>query len=262
MERFVPFTKAIVRPPAPNFAEGLTTVSLGAPEYELALAQYERYCAALEGIGLTLIRLPADPTHPDSTFVEDTAVLTARAAILCRPGAPSRQGEVASIRDVLAGHYKELHAIEAPGTVDGGDVCEAGENFVFIGISARTNEEGARQLAEILARAGISSAFVDIREVPGILHLKSGVAYIGDEWLVIIDALAAHPAFQAYNQVRITTGEEYAANCIHVNDHILVAAGYPELQGTLQGLGRRVIPLEMSELRKMDGGLSCLSLRF
>jgi dimethylargininase len=255
------FTRAIVCPPAPTFAEGLTSVDLGAPDYEAALAQHERYCAALEEIGLRLIRLPADPRHPDSTFVEDTAILTERVAILTRPGAESRQGEVAAVRGALADRYAKVHEIVAPGAVDGGDVCEADGQF-FIGISARTNEEGARQLAELLAQAGYASTSVDIRQVPGILHLKSGVAYLGEEWLAVIGSLADHPAFRAYNQIRVTAAEEYAANCVRVNDHVLVAAGYPDIEATLRGLGRRVVTLDMSEFRKMDGGLSCLSLRF
>jgi dimethylargininase len=255
------FTRALVCPPAPNFAEGLTSVDLGAPNLDLAVAQHERYCAALEAIGLDLIRLPVDPLHPDSTFIEDTAILTDRLAILTRPGAATRQGEVEAVRRALAAHYSTLHEIKAPGTVDGGDVCEADGHFL-IGISARTNEEGAQQLAEILARAGCASTFVDIRGTPGILHLKSGVAYLGEEQLAVIDALAAHPALRAYNQIRVAAGEEYAANCVIVNDYVLVASGYPELQGALRGPGRRVIALDMSEFRRMDGGLSCLSLRF
>jgi len=255
------FTKALVRPPAPNFAEGLTSVDLGAPNFDLAIAQHERYCAALEESGLSLLRLPADPLHPDATFVEDTAILTERVAILTRPGAESRQGEVEAVRRALEAHCSTLRAITAPGTVDGGDVCEADGHFC-IGISARTNEEGARQLAEILKEAGYTSTTVDIRGISGILHLKSGVAYIGEEWVAVIDVLADHPAFRAYNQARVTAGEEYGANCVRVNDRVLVAAGYPDLEGTLRGLGRRVIVLEMSEFRKMDGGLSCLSLRF
>ena len=254
-------TKAIVRPPAPNFAEGLTTVDLGAPIYEKALAQHERYCAALEEIGLRLVRLPPDPLNPDSTFVEDTAILTERAAILARPGADSRLAEVDSIREALAGHYAELAELTPPGTLDGGDVCQTGGRF-FIGISMRTNEEGARQLEEALARSHASSTVIDIREIPGILHLKSGLAYIGGDWLVVIEALANHPALRPFNQIRVVAGEEYAANCLRVNDHVLVPAGYPTLEATLRGLGHKVIALEMSEFQKMDGGLSCLSLRF
>src|SRR2546426_7281213 len=144
-------TKAIVRPPAPNFSEGLTRANLGAPNYERALSQHEAYCVVLERCGLTLTRLEPDPLHPDSTFVEDTAVLTERCAILARPGAPSRAGEVASIGNALTNFYSSVLSIQPPGTLDGGDICEASNHF-FIGISERTNEAGAQQLADLLAQ--------------------------------------------------------------------------------------------------------------
>ncbi len=271
------FTRAIVRPPASNFAEGLTTADLGAPNYQRALKQHEDYCAALEQCGLTLIRLAADSLHPDSTFVEDTAVLTNHCAVLTRPGADSRAGEVTSIGKVLSGFYPSLLSIQPPGTLDGGDVCEAGNHF-FIGVSERTNEGGAQQLAELLARFGYTSSLVDIRKsgtgVPPvthaqdarathhILHLKSGLAYLGDGRLVVIDALADRPEFCGYDVVRVDASDEYAANCVRVNAHVLVAAGYPAFAGTMRQLGYRTIELEMTEFQKMDGGLSCLSLRF
>ena len=255
------FGKAIVRPPAPNFAEGLTTAELGAPNYERALAQHDAYCSALEQCGLALTRLAADSIHPDSTFVEDAAVLTARGAILTRPGAPSRAGEVASIKKILTDFYPEMLSIQSPGTLDGGDVCEAGEHF-FIGVSERTNEAGARQLAEMLASLNYTSSLVDIRGVGAILHLKSGLAYLGDRRLAVINVLADRKEFVDYEFVRVSTGESYAANCVRVNDHVLVAAGHPVWEGRLHELGYQTIALEMSEFQKMDGGLSCLSLRF
>src|SRR6266498_4600584 len=170
------FTRAIVRPPAANFAEALTTADLGTPDYERALKQHEAYCLALERCGLTLTRLPPDYLHPDSCFVEDTAILTEalphgganaparasdRCAVLTLPGAPSRAGEVESIRKVLTDFYSEIPFLQPPGTMDGGDVCEAGDHF-FIGISERTNEAGARQLAGLLTPFGYTCSFVDI----------------------------------------------------------------------------------------------------
>ena len=255
------FQHAIVRPPGANFAEGLTSVDRGAPIYEKALKQHERYCQALQQCGLTLTRLEADLRYPDSTFVEDTAILTDRCAILTRPGAISRQGEVENIKETLARFYPSLHAITPPGTLDGGDICEAGIHF-FIGISERTNEEGARQLAGLLAQEGYTATLVDIRQVKGILHLKSGIAYLGDSRLVLIDALAHHKVFQGYDVIRVEPAENYAANCVRVNDHVLFAAGFPKLQAAIRNLGYSVIVLDMSEFQKMDGGLSCLSLRF
>ena|ERR1051325_1005220 len=155
------FTCAIVRPPAPNFVAGLTTAGLGVSDYRRALEQHEAYCAAMERCGLSLTRLEPDPDYPDSTFVEDVAILTERCAILTRPGAPSRRGEIESVRNVLSQFFPSLHEIESPGTVDGGDICQAGEHF-FIGLSARTNEAGGRQLSEILTKAGYASSLVDI----------------------------------------------------------------------------------------------------
>lgn len=269
------FSKAIVRPPCARFAEGLTTVDTGAPTHAGALKQHEAYCEALEHCGLTLTRLEADERYPDSTFVEDTAVMmralphgqasaeatSSRHAILTRPGALSRAGEVESIAEVLSRFCPESHSIQEPGTLDGGDVCEAEDHF-YIGVSERTNDAGARQLAKLVASYGYTSNLVDIRGVKSILHLKSGLAYLGNNRLAVIDALADNKAFRHYDLVRVSAREQYAVNCVRVNDHVLVAAGFPEFEEALQDLGYKTLSLEMTEFQKMDGGLSCLSLRF
>ena len=255
------FTDAIVRKPGENFGSGLTSASLGTPDYEKALHQHRRYCEALARCGLRVTLLDADLRHPDSTFVEDTAVLTSRTAILTRPGATSRQGEVAAIRETLEQFFSTLYQINAPGTLEGGDICRA-EGHFFIGISQRTNEEGGRQLGEFLAREGCTSSFVDIRGIDGLLHLKSGVAYIGDNNLVAIEALARYHRFRGYNVIRVDLGGSYAANCVRVNDYVLLPAGYPGQEASLGQLGYKVLSLNVSEFQRMDGGLSCLSLRF
>ncbi len=259
---FSVFRHAIVRPPARNFADGLTTVDLGVPDIDRALQQHANYCDALVRHGCTLVALPADDRHPDSTFVEDTAlILPNLGAMLTRPGAESRAGEVDAIRAAVTGFFATPAQVTAPGTVDGGDVCEAGQH-VFIGISHRTNAEGARQLTAWLATHGYTASTVDIRNVAGILHLKSGVCALVADRLILIDALAAHPGFAGFDLVRVPAGEEYAANCVRVNDVIFVADGYPRTQALLRTLGYTLEVLDMSEYAKMDGGLSCLSLRF
>lgn len=255
------FTKAIVRIPAANFAEGLTTVDMGTPDFDKTIEQHRRYCEALEQCGLALTHLEADEKHPDSTFVEDVAILTEHGAILTLPGADSRAGEVRNIKTALSEFYPEWAEIIAPGTLDGGDICEAGKHFI-IGISLRTNQDGGNQLADWLSARGYTSDFVDIRAVPGILHLKSGISYISDNRMVVIDSLADHPAFSQFELVRVQPSEDYAANCVRVNRHVLTASGFPIFQNTLETLGYSIIPLDMSEYQKMDGGLSCLSLRF
>ncbi|MEP6780490.1 MAG: N(G),N(G)-dimethylarginine dimethylaminohydrolase [Gemmatimonadaceae bacterium] len=258
---FSQFTRAIVRPPARNFADGLTTVDLGAPNVDVALAQHAQYCAALAKHGCAIVTLPADVRFPDSTFVEDTAlIIPNRGAILTRPGASSRAGEVEAIRDAITAWYATPAQIVAPGTLDAGDVCEAHEH-VFIGLSHRTNEEGARQLTAWLAPFGISASTIDIRNVPNILHLKSGVTAIDGRQLLAIRALAKHEAFRGYEVLQVPDGEEYAANCIRVNEVLFVADGYPETHRMLRDAGFALETLDMSEFARMDGGLSCLSLR-
>ncbi|TNJ32988.1 dimethylarginine dimethylaminohydrolase family protein [Arenimonas terrae] len=255
------FRHAILRLPGANYADGLTRVDLGVPSFELTLAQHAAYADALRDAGLALTVLPADPRHPDGTFVEDTAIVLAEGAILTRPGASSRLGEAEAIEPALRAFFPTLATIEAPGTVDGGDICEAGRH-VFIGISARTNEHGARQLARWLQTRGYGASTVDIRGLDSILHLKSGIACLAGERLLLIPELAAHPAFAGHERVVVDAAEAYGANAVQVNDTVLLARGHPKLAANLRALGYRLRELDMSEFAKLDGGLSCLSLRF
>jgi dimethylargininase len=255
------FTNAIVRIPGSNFDDGLTTVDFGRPDLTLVLEQHQLYCQALIECGLALTVLEADLRFPDSTFVEDTAVLTPRGAVLTRPGAASREGEVDAIQQAILNFFPSPLTIEAPGTVDGGDICEAEDHF-FIGVSHRTNEEGARQLAAHLAGLGYSSSVIYVRAMTSILHLKSGISYIGENNLVVMEEMTDDEAFQGFDLVRVPAEESYAANCVRLNDRVLVAAGFPRLTDELGARGFQPLVLEMSEFQKMDGGLSCLSLRF
>jgi dimethylargininase len=254
------FTHAIVRPPSHNFADGLTTAALGPPLFDLAVKQHEAYCAALRACGLHLTEMLAEPDYPDATFVEDTAVVTARGAIVTRPGAPSRLGEIGFARDVLTPLFPDLAAIQYPGTVEGGDVCEADGHF-FIGMTRRSNEDGVRQLANWLAALGYTSSVIDLRGRGNVLHLKTELAYLGDHRLVVTDALGDEPALRNFDQIRIPSDEAYAANCVRVNDRVLIARGYPKSERILGSLGYESVALDLSEFRKMDGGVSCLSLR-
>jgi dimethylargininase len=257
----VRLTRAIVRPPAATFAGGITTSGLGRPDLGLALEQHEEYCEALESLGVSLVRLDADPAYPDSTFVEDTAIVTARGTILTRPGATSRMGEVAAVGAALEAWFSGIASIEAPGTVDGGDICEAGSHF-FIGRSSRTNAEGAAQLATWLAERGFGSSVIDIRNMPTLLHLKTGLSWLGGRQLLANSALVGHEALAGWDVARVPVDEAYAANCILVNEAVLVARGFRATQHLLGRLDYEVIEVGMSEYRKMDGGLSCLSLRW
>jgi dimethylargininase len=202
-----------------------------------------------------------DDRYPDSTFVEDAAVIIGQTAVLTRPGAASRAGEVAALAPALRSAVRHVLEITAPGTLDGGDVCEA-EGHYLIGVSQRTNEEGARQLAEIIQQAGLTSSLVDIRRRRNILHLKSGIGYLGDRNMVAWEELADLEELCGYNLLRVGPGEHYAANCVRVNDRVLVADGFAPFRRRLEDAGYDPLVLDVSEFRKMDGGLSCLSIRF
>ena len=254
-------TRALVRPPAETFDTGITSAALGPPAVELALSQHDAYCRTLERLGVTLIRLPPEPAFPDGTFVEDAAIVTSRGAILTRPGAPSRAGEVDSIHAALESWFVGLDQIAAPGTMDGGDVCEAGSHF-FIGRSERTNDEGAAQLGAWLAQRGLGSSVIDIRGMPRLLHLKTGLSWLGGQRLLAAAELGAHEALAGWEIVPVPDEETYAANGILVNGTLLLAEGFPGTTARVRRLGYEVECLAMSEYRKMDGGLSCLSVRW
>ncbi|MEJ2540182.1 MAG: hypothetical protein P8188_09450 [Gemmatimonadota bacterium] len=174
-------------------------------------------------------------------------------ALVTRPGDPSRRGEAAAVAAVLARHRPLVH-IRPPGRLDGGDVLRVG-GHVYIGRSTRTNREGAEQLAEIVADQGLTSSPVMVDEV---LHLKTGVTGLGDGRLLATAGMAAR--FPSAEVITVPDDEAYAANCLPIPGHLLVPAGSPRTQRRLLDLGYRVAAVEMSEFRKMDGGLTCLSL--
>ena len=256
------FTKAIVRLPGENFSQGLT---MSAPQpgvdFRKALEQHAAYCRALAACGVEVSVMPAADGYPDGTFVEDTFVIAERVAIATRPGAKTRMGEVESVAAALRRFRPTLEKIEAPGTVDGGDICQT-DNHFLIGLSARTNEDGAAQLAAILARHQYTSSTVDIRKHASLLHLKSGIAYLGEQRFLVASGFPPTDRLAHADVIEVDPGEMYAANAVRVNDELFIAAGFPILTGTLDKLGYRLRSLEMSEFAKMDGGLSCLSLRF
>ena len=251
------FTHAILRKPGPDFAQGLTTSDLGRPDFEAMLAQHGAYLAVLQELGLATEVLDALPGHPDAYFVEDVAVVTPDVAVITRPGAPARRGEEESMVPVLARH-RPVVRIEAPGTLDGGDVLMVGRHF-FIGVSQRTNLEGARALGEALERHGCTWAPV---AVAAGLHLKSSVNWAGGETLLLSEAFRGRPEFAAYNHIVVAPEEEYAGNTLWVNGHLLVPSGFPKILDQLAGLGLPLHLVDTSEARKMDGGLTCMSLRF
>jgi dimethylargininase len=250
------FEMAIVRMPSPTLADGLSRSGLGRPDYAVFLQQHLSYTAVLRELELKIIKLPSLAEFPDAHFVEDVAVLTPEVAVITRPGAEERRGEIEHIRDVLAEH-RPLAAIEEPGTLDGGDVLQI-DRTVYIGQSERTNEEGARQLAEILGGFGYETHIVPLVEG---LHLKSSVNYIGRDTLLVTDAWADHPLFEKYEKIVVAPDETYAANSLLVMDRVLTPMGFPETQARMREAGFELLEISASEMQKVDGGMTCMSLR-
>jgi dimethylargininase len=252
------FTQAIARKPGKNFAQGLTTaVNVKPPQYELLLKQHEIYLETLKSCGLEVTLLDPLPDYPDAYFVEDTAVVTPDVAVITNPGAETRKGEEDCMAPVLAG-FRKIERILAPGTVDGGDVLQVGNHFL-IGLSERTNKEGAGQLGRILQSFG--NTWVTIPVGAG-LHFKSSVNYVGKNTLLVTSDFAEHAELSGYDKIVLEKIEAYAANTLLVNEHLLTPAGFPVTRQKLEVLGFKIIELETSELRKMDGGLTCMSIRF
>jgi dimethylargininase len=251
------FSGAIVRAVPETIDAGITSANLGKPDYERACEQHDRYVGALEKCGLKVTVLDADERYPDSVFIEDTAVVTDRCAIIANPGAASRRGEVHEVEEVLSGLYEDVDRIVSPGSLDGGDVLQVGDHF-YVGLTRRTNWEGAEQLSEVLRGYGFTTSFVELRRF---LHLKTGVAYLGGNDLVVAGELVANDELEGFDKIFVTPEEEYCANCIRVNDQVLVAGGCERTKEKIVERGYEVIELEMSEFRKVDGGLTCLSLR-
>lgn len=249
------YTRAIVRRPGKNFADGITTSNLGKPIFEKALDQHKAYCEALTKCGLEVIVLEADERYPDGCFVEDTAVVTNEVAIITRPGNPARLGEEITIKEVLK-QYKAIETIDAPGNLDGGDILRV-ENHFYIGLTDRTNKEGAKQLSAHLQKHGYTSSTVDVKDI---LHLKTSIAYLGNNNFIALDQLSN--IINGSNTIILDPNESYSANCLRVNDYLLIPKGFPNSKDQIAKLGYNIIEIEMSEFRKMDGGLTCLSLLF
>ena len=255
------FNNVIVRKPCKAVCDGITSApELGQPIYEKALAQHEKYIEALKKCGVEVTVLEADERYPDSCFVEDPDLITRKCAIITNPGAASRNGEKNEIIGAVRKFFPEdkIEYIKDPGTLEGGDVMMVGDTF-YVGLSARTNAEGIRQLGEILNKYGLECVQVPLEKV---LHLKTGVNYLENNNMLVSGEFIDKPEFAKYNKIVIPEEEAYAANCIWVNGTVIVPEGYPAVLKAVQDAGYETLVVDTSEFRKIDGGLSCLSLRF
>lgn len=252
------FTKAIVRQPCKAMVNGLSSANIGKPDYRQALVQHADYIEALKECGLQVTVLPADENFPDSTFVEDVALLTRRCAILTNPGAPSRRMETRAMLETIRNFYPNVEMIEAPGTVEAGDIMMVGDHY-YIGLSERTNQAGADQVITILDNHGLQGSVVKLSEV---LHLKTGLGYLENNNLLACGEFLSMPEFQKFNLMEIDPQEAYAANSVWINGTVLTPKGFPGTSASIASAGYTVREVDVSEFQKLDGGLSCLSLRF
>ena len=252
------FKNAIVRKPCKAMIKGLSGADLGQPDFELACQQHDDYIEALKECGLKVMVLEASEDYPDSCFVEDPALMTPHCAILTNPGATSRRGEVAFIEGAVSSFYKNVERITSPGYVEAGDIMMVGDHY-YIGLSARTNSNGADQMIAILEKYGMTGSVVTLSEV---LHLKTGLGYLENNKLVACGEFLTKPEFQKYDIIEIDPEMSYSANSVWINGTVLVPKGYQATSEAVKKAGYAVREVDVSEYRKIDGGLSCLSLRF
>jgi len=237
---------------------GISSANLGTPDYPKALVQHADYIEALKECGLQVTTLSADEDFPDSTFVEDVALMTPRCAIITNPGAPSRTLETRSMVNTIREFYTNVEMIETPGKVEAGDIMMVGDHY-YIGLSARTNQAGAKQVIAILERYGLQGSIVELTEV---LHLKTGLGYLENDNLLACGEFLSKPEFQKYHLLEVDPDEAYAANSVWVNGTVLTPKGFPKTKSLIESAGYKIREVDVSEFEKLDGGLSCLSLRF
>jgi dimethylargininase len=244
---------AIVREPPGSFGACVSSHPLrNQVNVEKAKQQHSRYCRALRDLGLELLCLDPEELHPDSCFVEDTAVVRGNRALIARLGEPSRRGEESSIAEVLT-HYVETGHVRPPGTLEGGDVIHL-PSKLLVGVGRRTNEEGVRQLSHFLG--------VEAHSVSGLqsVHLKSNVTYLGQNTYLSTLSIAEHPVLSDSEVIVVPPNEEYAANTLTIGDSVLMSSRHETTLALVRHAGFEVIPLNLSEFEKCDGALTCLSL--
>ena len=252
------FATAITRLPCKNAVDGLRAVDQGVPSIDQMLADHADYCAVLASAGANVITLLPLPAFPDAHFVEDMALCLPEGVIFMSPGAPSRFGEVASMRTDIAHLFSETHQIFPPAHIEGGDILITGTE-ILVGTSDRTNAAGVAALTRITANWGYHVRTVNTP--PGVLHFKTDCSLLDDGVVLSTQRLASSGCFSAYDVILTCAGEEAAANAIRFNDLVIMPAGFPATRKRLEAAGHNVRSVNNNECAKIDGGMSCLSLR-
>lgn len=256
--RVFDFNSAIVRSPGQSVINGLRANTGPSPDFAAVRAEHDAYVAALQAAGVRVQILEALEQFPDSMFVEDPALVFSEAAILLRPGAPSRLGEAHELAPALAARFPRLLRL-AEGFADGGDILVT-PGHVLIGLSARTDETGAQALQDLLASIGRESRIVHTPR--GTLHLKSDCSLIDEQIVLATEEMASSGILDEFRILVAPPDERRAANALRINERVFLNAECPRTQDLISDLGLTVIPLQVSEIARIDAGLSCMSLRW
>jgi dimethylargininase len=249
-------TLAITRDVSPRFNEcELTHIDRSPIDLKIAQAQHHAYIQALKELGCAVLELPAEPDLPDSVFVEDTAFILPEMAVITRPGADSRKPETESIIRALK-PYCELVFITEPATVDGGDVLVL-EKDIFVGMSTRSNQEAANQINELVGKYGYRAHSVEMHDC---LHLKTAVTRVDAKTLLINRRWVDVEQFEGFDLIDVDSSEPFAANCLPVNGEIIFPTAFPKTRGRLESKGYKVKTVQVDELAKAEGAVSCCSL--
>lgn len=249
----------MVRRPAPSVTEGLRAIDVGAPDFEKVKQEHEAYIRAMTQAGVKVDVLEPLPDFPDAIFVEDPALTFPNGAILLRPGAPSRRGETEHIIGPLRQHFDTVLELPSPGFVEGGDVLRTPAK-IMIGLSERTNVEGANGLVGCLEELDMVGEIVETPD--DVLHFKTDCSLVDEETVFTTRRLARSGVFKDFKIITVPAGEEAAANALRVNDVVFVGANFPQSIALLTDAGFDVVPLQTTEIGKIDAGLSCMSLRW
>ncbi len=252
------FSRAITRRPAATIAGGLRAKDIGNPDFEGMMAAHKAYVAALKSTGAEVIELDPLDAFPDAQFVEDTALCLPQGAVLMRPGAPSRMGEVAEMAPNLRACYETVLEINGPGHIEGGDILVTGRE-ILVGRSDRTDAEGVAELSKITS--AWSHKLREVFTPEGVLHFKTDCSLMDAETILSTRRLDASGCFEGYRVLHVADGEEAAANAIRFNNLVLMAAGFSRTADMLDREGYEIVEIDNTDCAKLDGGMSCLSLR-
>lgn len=247
---------AIVRPPGKSYKNAISSTDENhLIDIEKAKQQHAYYCSVLQKLGLTLISLPTDETYPDGCFVQDPCVAIGDNALITNQKASSRKGEGNAIEKIIK-HFKKIKYMKSEGNMDGGDVLITPKK-IFVGLSKRTNKNGISQLKKFLAK--------DISVIPVLvknyLHLLTGITYLGKNTMIASE-LINKSLFNDFEIITVSQENEYAANCLTIDNTVVMPKGYKKIAKQIKNKGFEVIEVEMSEFKKADGGVTCLSLIF